>query len=244
MSRDLLLVTGASSDLGLALIKRVASMPSPPLVIAHVHAGIDRVEALGLPEIVKPLVYDLSDEAAVGAMAQQIESSYGVPGQVVHLPGLPLVYERFAKWRWDHFARDLDIQVKSAVILLARLLPKMAKLPRGKIVFVLSSVTRGLPPKYLSMYTLVKHAQLGLMKALAAEYAGTKITVNAVSPSMIDTRFLQQLPELAVTMAASSSPHGRHATVAEVIGAIAFLLSPDSDYITGVELPITGGATG
>jgi 3-oxoacyl-[acyl-carrier protein] reductase len=118
----------------------------------------------------------------------------------------------------------------------------MAKLPRARVVFVLSSVTRGLPPKFMSMYTVVKYAQLGLMKSLASEYAGTNVTVNAVSPSMIATQFLSRLPELAVQQAAAGSPRGRHATPEEVVGAIAFLLSPDAGYLSGAEIPITAGS--
>ncbi len=167
----------------------------------------------------------------------------GPPARSCHLPGLALVYERFPKFKWDHFERDLHVQVQSAVVLLQRFLPRMAKMPRARVVFVLSSVTRGVPPKFLSMYTVLKHAQLGLMKALASEYAATHVTVNAVSPSMIETRFLKSLPEVAVRMAAAQSPLGRNATPEDVVGAMAFLLSPASDYINGAEIPITAGST-
>ena len=177
-------------------------------------------------------------------MAGRIEAEHGVPSQVVHLPGLKLVYERFPKFKWEHFQRDLEVQVHSAVTLLQRFLPRMARMPRARVVFVLSSVTRGVPPKFLSMYTVLKHAQLGLMKALASEYSGTHVTVNAVSPSMIETRFLENLPEVAVQLAAQASPLGRNATTDDVIGAIAFLLSTESDYISGAEIPITAGSTG
>lgn len=174
----------------------------------------------------------------------RIEAEHGVPGQVVHLPGLKLVYERFPKFNWEHFHRNLQIQLEAAVVLLQRFLPRMAKAPGSRVVFVLSSVTRGVPPKFLSMYTVLKYAQLGLMRALASEYAGTGVTVNAISPSMIETRFLENLPEIAVKMAAQSSPLGRNAVPADVVGALAFLLSPDSGYISGVEIPITAGSTG
>jgi 3-oxoacyl-[acyl-carrier protein] reductase len=116
------------------------------------------------------------------------------------------------------------------------------KKPRAKVVFVLSSVTVGAPPKFMSMYTIVKHAQLGLVRALAAEYAATPLTINAVSPSMVETRFLDDIPGLAKEKAAQASPRGRIATTDDVVGAIAFLLAPASDFMTGVNLPVTGGS--
>jgi 3-oxoacyl-[acyl-carrier protein] reductase len=243
---DVLLLTGASSDLGLALVRRLLARPEPPLVLAHVSSGGERVQALRdelHTDLLQTVQADFTSADAVAAMADRIAAEHGAPSQVVHLPGLKLRYERFPKFDWDHFQRDLAVQLQSAIVLLQRFLPKMAKMPRARVVFVLSSVTRGLPPKFMSMYTIVKHAQLGLMKALAAEYAGTGVTVNAVSPSMVATRFLESLPEVAVQMAASSSPRGRHATPDEVVGAIAFLLSPEADYVSGAELPVTAAGT-
>jgi 3-oxoacyl-[acyl-carrier protein] reductase len=109
------------------------------------------------------------------------------------------------------------------------------------VVFVLSSVTRGMPPKFMSMYTMVKQAQLGLMRALAAEYAESGVTVNGVCPGMVDTRFLDQIPPIVKEMAAAASPRKRNATPADVVDVIEFLLSPQAEFITGIELPVTGG---
>jgi 3-oxoacyl-[acyl-carrier protein] reductase len=246
MPRDLLLVTGASSDLGLALIRRLVARPEPPLVIAHHHAGIERIEALRSEvgaDHIRPIAADFTRPESVVALAERVEAEHGIPDQIVHLPALELVQERFPRATWERFQRDLEVQIHAAVLVLQRFLPRMARLPRARVVFVLSSVTRGVPPKFLSMYTVIKHAQLGLMKALASEYAGTHVTVNAVSPGMVETRFLDNLPEIAVQMAAKQSPLGRHATTDEVTSAIAFLLSPDASYISGAEIPITAGQT-
>jgi 3-oxoacyl-[acyl-carrier protein] reductase len=174
-------------------------------------------------------------------MADDILARFGTPAQIVHLPALLLTYERLTKFDWERFQRDMAIQVQSAIVLLQRFAAKMSKMPGARFVFVLSSVTRGVPPKFMSMYTVVKYAQLGLMRAAAAEYAGTNLNINAISPGMIETRFLADLPELAVQMAAAANPKERNATPGDILGAIEFLLSPEAGYITGIDLPITGG---
>jgi 3-oxoacyl-[acyl-carrier protein] reductase len=246
MNKDALLVTGASSDIGLALIRRVASTRKNFLILAHYHSGRERIEELSKQlgsDSILPLHCDFSSEASTVELAEKISRDFGAPSQMVHLPGVKLVYERFTKFNWEHFQTDLNIQLRSAVILLKRLLPAMAKLPKSKVVFVLSSVTRGVPPKYLSMYGIVKQAQLGLMRALASEYDKSGPAINAVTPGMVETRFLDNVPELVRQKAAADSPRGRNARPEDVVHAIEFLLSSECDYVNGIELPVTGGVT-
>jgi 3-oxoacyl-[acyl-carrier protein] reductase len=245
MSRDLVLITGASSDIGIALIRSLLAGGDRPEILAHCKSGAERIEELRKElgqESIVPLVADFNSLDALASMAGRIAREHGVPNKFVHLPGLKLVYERFTKFSWEHFERDLNIQVRAAVILLKEFMPQMAKMPSAHIVFLLSSVTRGVPPKYLSMYTIVKLAQLGLMRALASEYASTGVSVNAISPGMVETRFLDNIPVVAKQMAASATPRGRNATPDDVVGAMMFLLSSKANYITGIELPVAGGA--
>jgi 3-oxoacyl-[acyl-carrier protein] reductase len=118
----------------------------------------------------------------------------------------------------------------------------MAKEKFGKIVFMLTSYTIAEPPqKYMTPYVTGKYALLGLMKLLAAEYAGNGITVNGVSPSMIDTFFGGGTNRLVVEQNAEKSPIRRNLVPADVIGVLEFLLSDGADCITGQNIAVTAG---
>ena len=117
----------------------------------------------------------------------------------------------------------------------------MAKKRHGKIVFMLSAYLLGVPPKFQSPYITVKYALLGLMRNLSAEYVSKGITVNAVSPDMMETKFLSNLPELVIEQSAKNNPLGRNIRVEEVVPAIEYLLSDAANVVTGQNIGVTGG---
>jgi 3-oxoacyl-[acyl-carrier protein] reductase len=242
---EIILITGASSDLGNSLARHILSSDQECTLIAHSFTGGARIQALvaEFGERVQSVMADFSDENSVNEMMEQIATRFGAPTQIVHLPALRLEYERLSKFDLLRYRKDMAIQVEAAVLLFKKFAPKMAKMPAARFVFVLSSVTHGMPPKFMSLYTVTKYAQLGLMRAAAAEYAATNFTVNAVSPSMIETQFVEGIGDVAVRMSAAANPKGRNAVPEDVIGAIAFLLSPASAYVTGIEIPVTGGSS-
>lgn len=106
---------------------------------------------------------------------------------------------------------------------------------------MLTSCTENVPPKYLSPYVTVKYALLGLMKSLAAEYAEKGITVNGVSPDMMETRFLSEVSDIIVEKSAMTSPLGRNLTVQDAVPAFEYLLSDAAAAMTGQNLVISGG---
>ncbi len=244
MAAEATLITGASSDIGCAIARSILSRPNGPIVLAHSFASREKLRLLKTEfgSRLQLLESDFSQRSSVEAMAEQIANEHGTPSEIIHLPALRLTYERFTKFNWDRFQTDMAIQVESAVILLQRFLPKMVKLPRARVLFVLSSVVHGVPPKFMSTYTIVKYMQLGLMRSLAAEYASTPVRINAISPSMVETRFLDDIADVAVQMSAAANPQGRNATTADLLGAVEFLLSPASDFVHGIDIPITAGS--
>jgi NAD(P)-dependent dehydrogenase (short-subunit alcohol dehydrogenase family) len=121
----------------------------------------------------------------------------------------------------------------------------------GRIVTVASTAARaGL--RYTAAYTASKHAAVGLMRAVAAEVAGTGVTANAVCPTYVRTEMTERSiarivavtersEEEAEAALISSSPLGRLLEPDEVAFAVAFLAAPEAGAINGQALVLDGG---
>lgn len=241
MNEKILLITGASSDIGKKLIEEVNK--DYDYIIAH-HNGdesnlMDLKEKLGDKLIF--LEGNFKDKDATCQFVENIKQMDKVPTHIVHLPAGKYENIKFSKLTWDKFENDLNIAFRSLVIILNKFLPIMAKNEFGKIVVMLTSCTTNIPPKYVSSYVSSKYALLGLVKALANEYADKGIRINGISPTMIETKFLQNIPELIVQQNAMNSPTGKNLSVEDVIPMFQFLLSDKSNSITGQNIAITNG---
>jgi 3-oxoacyl-[acyl-carrier protein] reductase len=240
MSKDIILIIGASSDIGLNLIE---NLNDEALIIAHYNSSNHKLLELSkkINNEVIALKADLSKEDEIKNLLDVIESDYGLPSKIIHLAAPKFKNIRFKEIVWDDFQNEIDVSLKSIMLTLNRFLPKMAKLKQGKVVIMLSSVVINVPPKALTQYTTIKHALLGLVKSLASEYSNKNIQINAVSPSMIETKFLDNINEKLVELNAYNHPLKRNASINEVTPIIIMLISKESDYINGVNIPITGG---
>ena len=242
MSKDIVLIIGASSDIGSGLIRELSDSDS--IILAHYNNSEDKIKKIQAESNLKliPVRADLLDEKQVLDLIGDIKKNYGFPNKIVHFPAPRVNNIRFKDVKWEDFQKNIYIQLKSIILILKEFLPFMAKERRGKIVFVLSSYTLNIPPKALSHYVTVKYALLGLMKSLASEYSDKAININAVSPSMVDTGFLTNIPEKIIELTAQAHPLKRNATVKDIAPVIKFLLSNSADYISGVNIPVSGGS--
>ena len=236
------LITGASSDVGAALIERIYQ-PGDTVIaqgagdLAHLQPLCDKY-----PGAIHTFDVDLTSNEQLDAFLKQVEENFPVPTHLVHLPALRVVNAKFKKFDEDRFELDFSVQVRSALRLCKAVLPKMAKARFGRVLYMQTSYTLGMPPKNTTAYVVAKSAIGGLVKSLAIDYAGTGVTVNCVAPSMMETKFLEDTSHLIVEAAAEANPMGRNARVEDVVPAMAFLLSEESRFITGITLPVTGGS--
>ena len=242
--QNVYLITGASSDVGCALIRRLADHDSQALIVAQGAGDLNRLAELcrEFPGRIRTYDVDLTDENALNAFIADVQTSCPAPTHLVHLPALRVINTKFKKFDEERFELDLSVQVRSAVKLCKTFVPLMAKARRGRVLFMLTSYLIGVPPKNTAAYIMAKSALGGLAKSLAADYAPFGVTVNCVAPSMMETRFLADTSDLIVQASAEANPMGRNARVEDVVPAMEFLLGDEAGFITGVTLPITGGS--
>jgi 3-oxoacyl-[acyl-carrier protein] reductase len=239
--KDIVLIIGASSDIGIGLIK---SLDNECLILAHYNNSDIELRHLAESGNVKMVMLkaDLTIESEILSMLEEIEGKYGLPNKIIHLAAPRVENIRFKDVIWDDYERDINIGLRSSFLILKKFLPKLAKERRGKVVLMLSSYVLGVPPKALSHYIVGKYAMLGLVRSLSNEYSDKNIQINSISPSMIETKFLDSINEKFVEIAAYNHPLKRNAKTYDVIPMIKMLVSKESDYINGVNIPITGGS--
>lgn len=239
MSRKLL-VLGASSEMGLGLI--LASDGLYDEIVCHYNAHDQHLRELQ-KSMKSPLVLlqgDFSSDAGITDFVERLAKIQGIT-HVVHCPAIPVDLKAFKKTKWLDTQHMIDVSVHSIYEVLKVVLPSMIKEKKGKVIFILSSYTSGLAPAFMSDYITSKYALLGLMKALASEMAPHQLCINAISPSLTETVFLQNIPALAIEMSAEKNPMKRNALVKDIVPMISFLLSDEANFINGQNILISGG---
>ncbi len=234
------LITGATSDIGYELIQTLNKNNAKFLLQGL--SGLEKLKIFCKENNVDAEFFDVnlsSDEETDNFVEKLKEYS---PTHFIHLPALRVINTKFKNFDEERFLMDINVQIMSAIKICKVIMPKMAKSKYGRILFMATSYVLSNPPKNTAAYIMSKNALVGLMKSLATDYAPNGVTVNSVSPSMIETKFLEETSHIIVESAAASHPMKRNATVKDVVPAMAFLLSDEASYITGVNLPITGGS--
>ncbi|MFL6163274.1 MAG: SDR family NAD(P)-dependent oxidoreductase [Jatrophihabitantaceae bacterium] len=242
------LVTGASRGIGAAIATALAEDGHRVALLGRDGAALDRV-AQQLTGPALTVTADVTDPDAVEAAFDRIERHWGPVEVLVSNAGsgiaAPVVETSDADW-----AQMLDLNLTAPFRLIRRALPAMTEAGWGRIV-VIASVVAKRGEAQVAAYTAAKHGVLGLVRAAAAEYARSGVTVNAVCPGYVDTPMTEQSiaeiatrtgrsPDEARATLARRQPIGRLIDPAEVAEAVRFCLA--NAALTGQGINIDGGA--
>lgn len=234
------LILGASSEVSLAFMKAHDWSPEDEIV-AQYHTHSDGLEALDIPARMITSKADFSREDGIADFVKFIREQRFIPANILHAPASPVRNARLTELTWREFQVQMMIQVRSFFEVTRAVIRDMAKSGGGRIVVVLSSYSLGVPPAFLSDYVTAKYALMGLAKSLASEYAGKNILVNMISPSIMATKFVENIYSGVIAKSAEANPMKRNARPEDIASLVSYLLSEKNSFITGANIPVTGG---
>jgi 2-dehydro-3-deoxy-D-gluconate 5-dehydrogenase len=240
-------VTGCRRGIGLAMARALATAGAD---IIGVSARLEEAGSVVARQVeergrtFRGYRVDLADRAAVRALSVELEAEAGTIDILVNNAGTirraPAV--EYTTEDWDHVL-EVDL---TAPFLLARDIGRgMLARGSGKIIFTASllSFQGGIN---IPAYTAAKSGIAGITRALANEWAGRGVNVNAIAPGYIatdNTRALRDDRDRNASIVARI-PAGRWGEPDDIAGAIVFLASAASDYVHGTVLPVDGGWLG
>lgn len=239
MSRNVVLVTGASRGIGRAIATRLAKDGHFVIGTATSEAGVaDIAEYLGELDGIARLL-DVTNNESIDSLFEEIDSVYGGLQVLVNNAGITQdgLLMRMSDDAW---ANVIDTNLSSAYRMSKRAIRAMMKAKFGRIINI-SSVVGQMGNAGQTNYAATKAGLEGFTRALAREISSRGITVNCVAPGLIETDMTEKLDERLLNSMLDAVPMGRLGQPEEIAAAVSFLAGDDASYITGSVLAVNGG---
>ncbi|WP_305970580.1 MULTISPECIES: SDR family NAD(P)-dependent oxidoreductase [unclassified Mameliella] len=240
------LVTGGGSGIGLAIARALAAEGAQVTITGR---NAERLEA-ARSERIFPISMDVMDETSIIHGVKEAVSARG-PVQIC-VPNAGIAEGRsILKTDMEFWRTMMATNVDGAFLTIRECLKNMVETDWGRVIAV-SSIAgiRGL--KGAPTYTASKHALMGLIRALAADYARNPITFNALCPAYVDTDIVTMNVDNIMKRTGWSeaearaamvdvNPHGRLIAPEEVAQAAVWLCHEASGSVNGQAIQIAGG---
>jgi NAD(P)-dependent dehydrogenase (short-subunit alcohol dehydrogenase family) len=240
-------VTGASRGLGkaisLGLAGAGADVVASSRTLSACEAVAKEIEALGSRAL--PLECDVADWGDIEGLVESTYARFGRCDVLVNNAGITQSPRPLTDTTSEFFDQFYGVNVKGPMRLANLLAPRMGEAGGGSIVNV---ITMGAlkPGGYLGMYCSSKAAMKALTRVMAEEWAPMAVRVNAIAPGPFMTDMLRDLEKETpgfIEYSADVTLQKRVADPDEIVGAVLFLASDASTYVTAQTLSVCGGAT-
>ena len=242
MEERVAVVTGGASGIGEAIVRLLAEEGASVAILnTDVDAGTNLAAELSSGgHAVHSVGVDVSQSREVDAAVSDVTRRVGAVDFLVNCAGLNIFSppDEIVPDRWREI---LSINLDGTWYCCSAVIPEMKRKRSGKIVNFSSGAGVLAIPQAVH-YTAAKHGIVGLTKALALDLGPDNITVNCICPGVTLTPLVERaVSDTFRAQAVDRTPLRRLGTPADIANAVLFLLSPYSDWITGVALPVDGG---
>lgn len=238
------LVTGARTGIGQAISIGLAAAGAHVLLLGHrdnLGETKEKIDEIG--GTYETILLDLSEIAAIREKLAPLLGKYEID-ILVNNAGV-IHREAAAEFSESEWMRVMDVNINSVFILSQEIGKTMVLRGSGKIINIASllSLQGGM---FVPAYTASKHAVAGLTKALANEWAGQGVQVNAIAPGYIETNNTDSIRQDETRNQAilTRIPAGRWGEADDLAGTAVFLASNASNYVNGHLLVVDGGWMG
>lgn len=241
LENECVLVTGASRGIGRAIAAELGRRGALVLGTATSEKGAAAISQWMKDEKVngQGYVLNVTDDEGIKQLIKEIADTHGGITVLVNNAGITRdnLLMRMKNEEWD----DIINTNLSSVFRLSKIcLRQMMRKRHGRIISIGSVVgVTGNPGQ--ANYAAAKAGLIGFSKSLAREVGSRGVTVNVVAPGFIETDMTDELPEAQRELLLAQIPLNRLGKVDEIAKAVAFLASPDAEYITGETLHVNGG---
>ncbi len=246
LSGKVAVITGGAQGIGRGIVDRLAREGAKVAVADINESGAakaaDEIRAAGGSACAVKL--DVTSLKSATAAADSVEKELGPVDILVNNAGWDKV-QHFLETDEELWNRLIDINFRGVLNCVKAFAPRMLDRPGGRIISVASDAGRSGGVND-AVYSGCKGAVMSFTKALARELARYQITVNAVSPGIIDTPlsraisggipgYMERLMKVV--------PLRRKGAPEDIAAAVAYLASSDADYVTGQIISVNGGMT-
>jgi len=245
LSGKVALVTGGSRGLGKAIALAMAEKGASIAICGRKKENLDKAvaefKAKGTEVLAQPANMGKADQVAV--LFKAIEEKFGKLHILVNNVGTNFFTPSVAEADEGLWDKLLETNLKSAFLASSMAYKLMKKTGAGKIIN-LSSIAARKASRGMGIYCVAKAGLEMLTRVLAVELASDRIQVNAVAPCVVRTQFSQPFwsNESILQEILKTIPAGRIAETDDVVGAVLFLASSLSDFITGEIVNVDGGS--
>lgn len=244
LENKIAVITGGSSGIGLATAKKLVKEGAYVYITGRRQAELDKAKK-EIGSNVTAVQGDVAKPEDLDRLYKIIADEKGkldiVIANAAYVEILPTAYVTP-----EHFDKTFNVNAKGSFFTVQKALPILND--GGSIVMVSSAANQKGIPVYPT-YSATKAANRSYVRTWAADLVSRKIRVNSVSPGPIETPLIdgqfasKEEADTARKQFASFVPMGRFGNADEIAAVILFLVSDDSSYITGADIPVDGGMT-